>query len=279
MDRAAYRARLAEARAELLQGLRTIGGTRDQHLERARSLLRQTTALRLDDGATLAVDDAAIAARVDGGDASIERAIATIDGLSDLVSAVPVDLRAADARLRDLVGETRARDAQLTIGDLIARWLRDLFDAVTRGGPDPVVRDILLGGIGLAVLAFILAVLGRDIRERFRREVVLAEARKGEVADPAAHLRDADEHLRAGHLRDAVHQLYLFAIATLAAREMIRYDPSLTDRELLARATAVPHADALRELVRLHDVIWYGLHDARADDASRARGLAVEAVA
>jgi hypothetical protein len=80
-------------------------------------------------------------------------------------------------------------------------------------------------------------------------------------------------------MREAIHALYLYAIASLALREAIRYDPSLTDRELLARASGIPHADALRDLVSMHERVWYGLREASPDDAARARALATRAAA
>ena len=42
-------------------------------------------------------------------------------------------------------------------------------------------------------------------------------------------------------------------------------------------AAAVPHVEDLRELVRLHERVWFGLREARSDDASRARSLALRA--
>ena len=75
--------------------------------------------------------------------------------------------------------------------------------------------------------------------------------------------------------REAIHALYLFALNTLVAREAIRYDPALTDRELLLRAAGVPHADALRDLVGLYERSWFGLRDPGVDEARRARSLAL----
>lgn len=145
--------------------------------------------------------------------------------------------------------------------------------------PDARVLTALVGGIGIALLLVILGIMGRDLRERIRREVVLPELRAEDRPDPAARLRDAEDAVRGGRVRDAIHALYLYAIAALAAREVIRYDPSLTDRELLARAAAIPHAQALRDLVEIHDRVWYGLHDAALDEAARARQLAERAAA
>jgi hypothetical protein len=59
-------------------------------------------------------------------------------------------------------------------------------------------------------------------------------------------------------------------------RETIRYDPALTDRELLLRAAAIPHADSLRDLVALYERSWFGLREPSGDEARRARALALQ---
>lgn len=243
-------------------------------------LLRTTSALRLDDGTVVAVDDGALAQRLASDDAALDAAIGDVGLLVELAGRAPaVDAAAAESRLRQLVGAQRARDAQVSIIDQLSRSISRWLSSFDLEGPDPRVVFVGVGGVGLAVLALILAIMGRGLRERFRREVVLPELRAERLPDPAEHLRRAEEALRAGRGRDAIHSLYLYAIARLAGREAIRYDPSLTDRELLARAVSIPNADALRELVELHERVWYGLREPRGDDASRAQGLATRASA
>lgn len=168
---------------------------------------------------------------------------------------------------------------QISFIDAISRWVARALSGLGGAPPDPRVVVTAAGGIGLALLLLIVGILGRDLRERLRREVVLPELVAERTADPAEHLRAAEDAIRAGRARDAIVSLYSYAIATLAARETIRYDPSLTDRELLARARTIPHADALHDLVELHERVSYGLREARADDAERARALAMRAVA
>ncbi len=246
----------------------------------ARASLKRTTALQIDAGAPVAIDDGAVADRITTSDASIDAAIADLDLLIAATARTPaLDPAAADARLRRLAGEHRAREAQVSLPDLIARWLSRALSGVRGAPPDPRIVLTVAGGLGLAVLLLVAGILGRDLRERVRREVLLPDMRAARAPEAGAHLRAADAALHAGHRRDAIHGLYLYAIAALAARESVRYDPSLTDREFLARAAAIPHADALRDLVELHDRVWYGLHDAAAGDADRARALALRAAA
>jgi hypothetical protein len=93
--------------------------------------------------------------------------------------------------------------------------------------------------------------------------------------DPLTHLRAADAAVTAGRPREAIHALYLYVITALASRELIRYDPSFTDRELLAATVAIPHADALRDLVAIYERSWFGLREPSGDEARRARELAL----
>lgn len=280
VDRARYAARLGDARAALAQARAAPGATRSASLERARALLRETTALRLEDGTLVPVDDAALAARIEASDASIDRAAGDVAHLIAAALRGPsVDPAAADEALRRLVGEQRAAAGQATVVDTLARWVARALSGFGGAPPDPRIVVAVAGGLGLALLALVLGILGRDVRERFRREAVLPELAREERVEPSVHLRAAEDALREGRARDAVLALYAYAIATLAARETVRYDPSLTDRELLARARAIPHADALRELVDLHERISYGLRAAGPEDAERARALALRAVA
>ncbi len=41
------------------------------------------------------------------------------------------------------------------------------------------------------------------------------------------------------------------------------------------RAAAIPHADALRDLVGIYERSWFGLRDPSVDEARRARELAL----
>ena len=280
LDRQRYVDRLAQARAALVSARAAGPAARTAFVDRARDLLRQTTALHFDDGSSVSVDDGPIAGRIDTSDPALDAAIADVALLADMASpSTTIDPVAADARLRQLVGEHRARGAQVSLVDLLSRWLARSLSRLNGSPPDIRIVITVAAGLGLALLLVVLGILGRDLRERFRRDVVLPELRAERGVDPAAHLRDAEDALRDGRARDAIRALYLYAIAALAAREMIRYDPSLTDRELLARAGAIPNAAPLRELVELHALVWYGLREARSGDAERARALARRAVA
>ncbi len=273
---AQYRARLVEVRALVQQARTAPSFDRFTMSNRARDLLLSVTALQVG-RETIAVDPHALADRMNATPDGLAAFLDDLDlaiALVDRSSAGRIDPAAADATLAGVLGAENARAAPSLVEALIGAILRFLA-----GLPGPRLdTDILIpvvGILGLAVVAFVVAVLGRDLRHRVRAEVLLQRIGGPHGEDPAAHLRAAESAIAAGHARDAVHELYLYAIGSLAAREAIRYDPSLTDRELLLRAAGIPHAEALHDLVGLYQRAWFGLQEPDADDAARARSLAL----
>jgi len=248
-------------------------------LAQAAALLRQTTALQTR-GETVAVDDGAIA-DVLGGPDGANRALAILDAYvaaADRAGSSAIDPATADARLRDVLGASETGGTSSAAGiAAILEWIVTHIATFLSGfGNVPDLRFVpwVIGAFGLGLVAFIVATLGRGVRERIRREVLLPERALARAADPVAHLHSAEAALAGGRARDAIHELYLYALASLAARELIRYDPALTDRELLLRAAAIPSADALRELVALYERAWFGLKEPEPVEAERARSLA-----
>ena len=239
--------------------------------------MRRTDTIVLASGERVAVDDSAIAAVIDPRTSSIDAAITRIEARLALTSpnAAPIDGTLADARLREIVQQGAGSAAPIDLFDAIGRAILRFFSGLRGPGPDLGVLWPAVGGLGLAVILFVVATLGRALPERVRREVLVRGAAGETRADPAVHLRAADAALSAGRSREALHALFLYVITALAEREVILYDPALTDSELLVRAAAIPHADSLRDLVGLYERSWFGLREPSAEEARRARDLAL----
>ena len=87
------------------------------------------------------------------------------------------------------------------------------------------------------------------------------------VIDLALALRDAvggaeiatiDVH----SYRDAVRQLYLSALLSLHERNLITYQPSDTNREVLTAIRNQPHLyQQLQPVIATFDDVWYGVHE------------------
>ncbi len=253
---------------------------REALLAQARGLLRRTTEVQVAD-ATLQIDDGPLADRLTA-DAT-DREIAELVRYTALVNTTivrRVDVAAADAKLQSLTTDQQLA-GRLNIGTIVGTLLQRFADWLygVVGRPDPNVLLNAQAVIGLFVALAIIAVLVRGTRERIRRETALGVTPGEHRSDPATHLRAADDAVRAGRPREAIHALYLYAFAALSAREVLRYDPALTDHELLRRASQLPRADALRDLVQLHERVWFGLREARDGDVAQARALAVAVTA
>ena len=281
----AYRARLREARSLVLVARSAPAAQRSSLVAQVAALLRGTDHIVLKDGSTLPIDDRGLASRLGAGDdAALTSALADLDAriaVADTGAASRLTAAVVQDRLRAVArpAPAPAQDdegllglARLFLG-LIARAFtfvtRETFSAI-----DPSWVIAVVVGVGLAIALLILGILGRGVRERIQREALGGDVRVGTTEDPTEHLRRADAAIAAGHAREALHELYLFALAALAARGTIRFDPALTDRELLARAAAIPQIGSLRALVALHERAWFGLKPADRDDATRARELA-----
>lgn len=228
--------------------------------------------MRLTDGTTLGIADAAIADRIardpDGALAQLDAAIGAAD-----VAARGFSGEQADARLRELVQQQQARSSGLTVFAIARAIAERLFGWAPR--PDFSVAEPALAIVGVALAGVLVFLISRGTRERLRRETVIGGVHAGHRSLPADHLWQADEARQSGRARDAIHALYLYALAALLSRDAIPDDPSLTDRELLTRAAGVAHVEDLRELFGLHETIWFGLRDAAPADAARARSLAL----
>ena len=277
-----YASRLRDARSLVASARSAPAAQRPGLLAQAGALLRRTDAIRLADGSTIPIDDGALAARLTlADDGALATTLADLDGriaTADRASTSRLTAAAVDEQLRAVLRaqpDPARNDPSLLdiffalIGQALSFVGRGTFSAV-----DPYVVIAAVTGLGVGIALLVLGILGRGVRERIQDEAMSVDTRVGAADDPTAHLRRADAAIVAGRSREALHELYLFALASLVSHETIRFDPALTDRELLARAAAIPQIGPLRALVALHERVWFGLKPAGADEAVRARELA-----
>jgi hypothetical protein len=281
VDLAAYRARLVDARTILLQARVAAATQRAPIIERARTALSQTTAVRTADGTTLVLDESRLVRRLGETTTAIDAGVADIDQLiaiTDRALNPPFNVAKANARLGELASAEEARTGSNDVLSALAELLRRFLPSPNASLP-PGSVEITLAIAGAALLLVIIAILVRGVRERIRRETVLAGAQSEAAASAAVQLAAAENAALSGDPRAALHAFYRYAILTLAERRMLRYEPSLTDRELLERASSLPQVETLRELISLHDRAWFGLKGATTAEADHARDLAERAVA
>lgn len=266
-------------RVFLDQARRATGTDRSVALRAARDLLSRTDALALPDGSTYAVRDTDLIAAIDAG-VDPARLLDMVDAQRLAArSNGSIDARAARDRLREITGDYAARDAGASIVDIIISLITRLLASLSLPQVDIGRIVLVIGGVGAALIVLVVAVLGRGMRERVRGEAALPPGGVVRLNTARDHLAMADAAIEARRSRDALHALYLYALTALAEREVIGYDPSLTDGELLIRTSALPQARELSELILLYERTWFGLRDAADADVARARALALRVAA
>ncbi len=217
----------------------------------------------------------------------------------------PLDVAAARLRLQTAIAQLDAAGADRTaerlavleevlagpqfqqresLLDQLRRWLANLFD---RLAPDvqpgaaanplgastaQVAGWIVIGGTA-ALLLFLLVRWLQTVLHTFVRDAQRAATDSGALPSTPAEARQAaNRFAHGGDYRAAVRHLYLAALLTLQERRIVPRDPSLTNREVLARTPDDhPSHKPLQAVVNVFDDVWYGVHEPDADTFERYR--------
>jgi len=158
--------------------------------------------------------------------------------------------------------------------DQVRRWLANLFSRLLpepqpSAGVNPIGERMaqLTGWIAVGVAATVLLfLLVRWLQIVLKAFVAESDHKTDDAnalpATPAAARQAASRFAQSGDYRSAVRHLYLAALMTLQERRIVPRDPSLTNREVLARTPAdAPIHTPLAEVVDIFDDVWYGVHE------------------
>ncbi len=168
-------------------------------------------------------------------------------------------------------------------GDLLT-WLRRALNSQQDAVQEPSSRVPALAAralnwviaiVGGLVALVVLSLLIQALLGGFVTDVRLRRSADGEEdALTAADARQqAAEQARVGNFREAVRRLYLATLLNLADRGLLRYDRSLTNREVLMRMPAEsPLRARLTPVIDTFESVWYGVRepDQQTFDAYRA---------
>jgi len=204
------------------------------------------------------------------------------DLLAALRAPTP-DLPAAEARLRALLAEVRAApDSRppdpAAFAALDAVLARPEFQPAQPGPIDNFISDLLRrllnlplgdGQIGVNLVAvvgtlLVLAVLGALIYNLWRTvaphsALPATGDQAGEWLSARGALAQAGTLAAGGDYRAAIRYLYLSTLLLLDERRALRYDRSLTNREVLAQVAGDEAlVERLRPVVEEFDRVWYG---------------------
>ena len=125
----------------------------------------------------------------------------------------------------------------------------------------------LLVGVGVLVLLGLVALLLGAVGGQVVAAAQIAVPPPGARPRARATREQARRLAEAGRYRDAVHELYAATLLHLDERGLLRFRPSLTNREHLVRGAASPAlAPLLAPLVEGYDRLWYSGAPCTADD-------------
>lgn len=231
-------------------------------LQRARETLAPIRTVRISAKADARVDNTSLLELL--GDASkIPAATARLEALDNALAEMPVTIKPADiTALRDLLNRPPFADAATeTWWQSLLRNIIDYLDRLAGNAVNGIfdVRDLF---VALGVLAVLLVVLYflRNLRRNLVSEEALAPLPgETEARTPAEAFDNAQRFINAGDFRNAVRQLYLATLLVLDQRGKIKYDPTLTNRQVLHQASNDPGTtSALEPIVETFDRVWYG---------------------
>lgn len=149
------------------------------------------------------------------------------------------------------------------------RWLRSWLPTAqdnsnTATSPLFVWIGWALIGVAAALLIWLLSYWLQNLLGRFigGSESHVKE-RDSAMPQTAAEARTIAHHLAdAGSYRQAVRHLYLSALLALHERNLITYQQSDTNREVLTAVRAQPHLhQQLQPVIETFDDVWYGVHE------------------
>lgn len=289
-DLDSYRTSLEAASAALSRS--------DADPQRALAELRAVEPVMLDDGTTIAPDLTLVIAALEAEPPEIETAQAGIGAvlaaldLAELEDAIdPDDARTAlDAVLaRDEFqpepeeDESRSLwqrflDQVNTIVTTFFEWLDGILGG-SGGSGSPASIGLAL--VGVLVIVGIVAFAVRSVRESMTPGVTrLADGSAEEHYTSAQARGEAERLFAAGEYRAALRLLYLATLIRWEEAGRLRFDRSLTNREVVARVTRQGDASLLEQLAPLvdrFDRVWYGGAPCTSDDYTSFASLAERA--
>lgn len=171
--------------------------------------------------------------------------------------------------------------------ELLSRWLDALLSDPDEGDPTAVAgpgASIPLPGPAFFLVVGVLFALAVALFLFLRHETPLpaaptAAATAPKVEDPRERaprdwLAQANALAEAGRYREALRALYLATLVALDRRQILSFDPTLTNWQYLRQIRDAPIRSDFRELTRLFDHKWYGHEPTDQVDFDLCRHLA-----
>ncbi len=227
----------------------------DRHA--AADTLATVTSVKLNSG-NIAVDNSALIANLRDSTISDDSVASDLRELSQSSRFAPTDSSDDRAKLREIMARPPFVGQQ---GNAFNAWLQDLLDRLFANGPriNADLRPFIIA-VGALLLIGVLFYTLRGLGKNLSPDAALTHAPEVPATSSAALMR-AQNLANAGDHRAAVRQLYIATLLLLDEKGRLRFDKSLTNRELLRaiqRQNTPELAEALRPIAGFYDQVWYG---------------------
>jgi hypothetical protein len=262
VDEGDYWNMLRLTQSDLNRALNASGQGRSQVIQQINARWQPVTAVRLERGELIAVDTSwlQLPTRADG---------LTIQTAQDRIAAVR-GFQAGEGLSLDglagLVDEPEPRPTPAPAEPSQRRSVAPNFSWQLGG----LMQSVF---IALGVMAVVAALF--FIARGLRFTTALAPLKLDAVDDPQTSgdaLERASSSERVRDYRAAVRYLYLSSLLKLDESGLIRYDPTLTNREHLVQIQDQPQLGALlAPIIDFFDRSWYGFADITEEDYQRFR--------
>ncbi len=170
------------------------------------------------------------------------------------------------AALEEVLSDARFQYAQIEPTPLPTAAPNESSPSESAPAPQEVSLpgQIILIALGVLVVILVLSYVARSINLQG------AELKAGSSDEDPTNFAEArqraENYEAAQNYRAAIRYLYLSSLLLLDEHNLIRYDPSLTNREHLRQIAAKPQLfDALRQVINTFEDVWYGFQP--VDDA------------
>ncbi len=244
-------------------------GERQPLLNLASTLVEEVRAVQLDDGASVAVDNALLASDIRNPNQATD-SLERLRALRSTLAELPSTMSTADrARVRDILNRPPFAEEQVpfwvSFMDEIQNFLNRLLRSTARGIWD--WRDAVTV-VGVIVAVAVLLYLFWNLRRNAVGESSLPGDEAGQAAlTSGAAIGRAHHFANGGDYRSAMRELYLATLLLLDERGRVRFDHALTNREYLQAASREPAlATALGPVVEAFDRVWYGFERVTPDE-------------
>lgn len=267
----------------------------DPDVEAALSELRGIEPITLADGTTITPDLTLVIAALEVEPPDVAAAQAGIDSIVTALDLAEAGAVANPDDARSTLDEVLARDEFQpepegdesrslwmqffdrvnSVIDSFFGWIDRILGGQGEGSPG----SIALALVGILVIVGIVVFAVRSIRESMTPGVTrLADGRSAEAHYTSAEARvEAERLFAAGEYRAALRLLYLASLIRWEEAGRLRFDRSLTNREVVARVNLQGDASLLEQLTPLvdrFDRTWYGGAPCTADDYTTFASLA-----